>query len=42
MRYIDLVASSGISFQSRGTHELQGVPGEWVLYRVERPIARSP
>lgn len=33
----DLVAGSGIRFSSRGGHELAGVPGEWVLYRVERP-----
>jgi pimeloyl-ACP methyl ester carboxylesterase len=28
----DLVAGSGITFTSRGTHELKGVPGEWELY----------
>lgn len=28
----DLVAGSGITFSSRGTHELKGVPGEWELY----------
>jgi class 3 adenylate cyclase len=28
----DLVAGSGISFTSRGTHELKGVPGHWELY----------
>ena len=28
----DLVAGSGISFESRGTHELKGVPGQWELY----------
>ena len=28
----DLVAGSGISFTSRGTHALKGVPGQWELY----------
>jgi class 3 adenylate cyclase len=28
----DLVAGSGISFTSRGAHELKGVPGQWELY----------
>jgi class 3 adenylate cyclase len=32
----DLVAGSGIEFNDRGTHELQGVPGEWHLYSVAR------
>jgi pimeloyl-ACP methyl ester carboxylesterase len=32
----DLVAGSGIAFTDRGTHELQGVPGEWKLYAVDR------
>jgi class 3 adenylate cyclase len=30
----DLVAGSGIGFQSRGHHELKGVPGEWPLFVV--------
>jgi class 3 adenylate cyclase len=30
----DLVAGSGIVFQGRGSHELKGVPGEWLLYAV--------
>jgi class 3 adenylate cyclase len=30
----DLVAGSGLVFQERGVHELQGVPGEWRLYSV--------
>ena len=30
----DLVAGSGLRFDSRGTHALKGVPGEWPLYRV--------
>lgn len=29
---VDLVAGSGISFESRGVHELRGVPGSWELY----------
>jgi class 3 adenylate cyclase len=28
----DLVAGSGIRFESRGTHTLRGVPGEWALF----------
>jgi pimeloyl-ACP methyl ester carboxylesterase len=28
----DLVAGSGIRFESRGTHVLRGVPGEWPLF----------
>jgi class 3 adenylate cyclase/pimeloyl-ACP methyl ester carboxylesterase len=30
----DLVAGSGIVFESRGEHELKGVPDRWHLYRV--------
>ena len=30
----DLVAGSGIVFEERGSHELKGVPGEWLLYSV--------
>ena len=30
----DLVAGSGFGFDSRGGHELKGVPGEWLLYAV--------
>jgi class 3 adenylate cyclase len=30
----DLVAGSGVSFESRGTHDLKGVPDEWQLYAV--------
>ena len=31
----DLVAGSGLRFADRGTHQLQGVPGEWRLFSVE-------
>jgi class 3 adenylate cyclase len=31
---VDLVVGSGISFTSRGVHELKGVPGSWELYRA--------
>jgi pimeloyl-ACP methyl ester carboxylesterase/class 3 adenylate cyclase len=31
----DLVAGSRLRFADRGTHELQGVPGEWRLFAVE-------
>ena len=30
----DLVAGSGIEFDSRGLHLLKGVPGEWYLYAI--------
>lgn len=30
----DLVVGSGIEFQSRGTHTLKGVPGDWSLLAV--------
>ncbi len=30
----DLVAGSGISFQDYGTHELKGVPEQWMLFRA--------
>jgi pimeloyl-ACP methyl ester carboxylesterase len=30
----DLVAGSGMGFQSRGVHMLKGVPGEWPLFAV--------
>lgn len=30
----DLVAGSGLVFESRGSHTLKGVPGEWPLYRA--------
>jgi pimeloyl-ACP methyl ester carboxylesterase len=32
----DLVAGSGIEFEDRGTHVLNGVPGQWRLYAVTR------
>ena len=28
----DLVAGSGIAFEERGEHELNGVPGTWRLF----------
>ena len=30
----DLVIGSGLEFESRGTHELKGVPGKWRLFAV--------
>jgi class 3 adenylate cyclase len=30
----DLVAGSGIGFVERGSHQLKGVPGEWLLFAV--------
>ncbi len=32
----DLVAGSGIQFETRGAHSLKGVPGEWRLYSVRQ------
>jgi hypothetical protein len=34
----DIVAGSGIQFRERGATELRGIPGEWRLYSVERPV----
>jgi len=28
------VAGAGIAFESRGTHQLKGVPGDWELFAV--------
>lgn len=30
----DLVTGSGIEFESRGLHVLEGVPDEWQIYAV--------
>jgi hypothetical protein len=30
----DLTAGAGRDFETRGTHVLKGVPGEWLLHRV--------
>jgi hypothetical protein len=30
----DLVAGPGLTLESRGTHDLKGVPGAWQLYGV--------
>jgi pimeloyl-ACP methyl ester carboxylesterase len=35
----DLVAGSGIDFQSRGAHTLKGIPGEWHLFAVRQPTS---
>jgi pimeloyl-ACP methyl ester carboxylesterase/DNA-binding winged helix-turn-helix (wHTH) protein/class 3 adenylate cyclase len=32
----DLVAGSGIRFQDRGAHQLEGVTGEWQLFAVDK------
>jgi class 3 adenylate cyclase len=32
----DLVVGSDTEFSSRGTHELKGLPGEWLLFAVQR------
>ena len=31
---VDLVAGSGIEFETRGEHALKGVPGEWRLFAL--------
>lgn len=36
----DLVTGSGALLQSRGEHELKGVPGSWELYAVDADSAR--
>lgn len=37
----DLVFGSGIEFHDRGTHTLQGVPGEWRLFAASSPTRNS-
>jgi class 3 adenylate cyclase len=37
----DLVVGSGLEFESRGTHALKGVPGEWPLYSVRGDAERA-
>ena len=32
---VDLVAGSGITFESRGEHQLKGIPGSWTLCAVQ-------
>ena len=34
----DLVAGSGIEFESQGRHSLKGVPGDWELFAVSGPF----
>jgi hypothetical protein len=31
----DLVAGSGFMFETRGSHELKGVPGQWNVHAVQ-------
>ena len=37
----DLVAGSGLTFESRGEHELKGVPDAWHLYAASAPEAAA-
>jgi hypothetical protein len=44
----DLVFGSGVEFESRGEHELKGVPGRWAVHHVvedrredQRPAAAA-
>jgi class 3 adenylate cyclase len=38
----DLVAGSGVTFTDRGTHLLNGLPGEWQLFAPDVPKASAP
>jgi class 3 adenylate cyclase len=38
----DLVAGSGLGFEDHGKHALDGVPGDWRLFAVERRVSRIP
>ena len=38
----DLVVGSGLEFEDRGAHVLEGVPGEWRLYAVRAEAERPP
>jgi hypothetical protein len=31
---VDLVAGSGLEFERRGSHQLEGVPGTWQLFSL--------
>jgi class 3 adenylate cyclase/DNA-binding CsgD family transcriptional regulator len=37
----DLVVGSGLEFEDRGPHHLEGVPGEWILYAARGDSERS-
>ena len=37
----DIVGGSHIDFESRGQHALKGVPGEWEIFSVAKPLLRS-
>ena len=37
----DLVAGSGLTFESRGPHDLKGVPGTWQLFRVSAALTQD-
>jgi class 3 adenylate cyclase len=32
---VDLTAGSGLQFQSRGEHQLKGVPGQWPVFAAQ-------
>jgi hypothetical protein len=38
---VDLTAGSGLHFESRGEHQLKGVPGSWPLFNVD-PADTAP
>ena len=38
----DLVTGAKLSFRTRGTHSLRGVPGKWHLYALSEPGRREP
>lgn len=38
----DLVAGSGLQFEDHGKHVLEGIPGDWRLFAVERGAQTRP
>ncbi len=38
----DLTAGAGLQFGERGSHQLKGVPGEWLVFEVSRPDLAAP
>jgi class 3 adenylate cyclase len=39
---VDLTAGSGITFESRGDHQLKGVPGTWPIFAAHTPAKSRP
>jgi len=38
---LDLTAGSGLQFESRGEHQLKGVPGTWPIFDAHQPAAAT-